>query len=299
VFCMGEVFGGINVEDVAQYQGPQSLDSVLNFPTYTALVQAFAIPGPRNVTALAKVFDESKRRFSDTTLLGNFLENQDLPRWHNQSVDPQSLYNPMVLTFLTDGIPIVYYGQEQGFSGNADPYNREPLWRSNYQKTDTYKLISTLNHLRNFLVNSTDWVKQETQVLTTSQYGIAVMKGDVISIATNIGSPPQNGTHIAVRSPYEPSTATTNILTCKQWVVGAKGMLDVEYTKGGVPTVLVRSDRLENSGICTPESTDKLGNAQVSSAIDHAAHLPLLSFLPLMIALVLYRPFFTRASGTC
>ena len=27
----------------------------------------------------------------DITVLGNFLENQDLPRWHNQSVDPQSL----------------------------------------------------------------------------------------------------------------------------------------------------------------------------------------------------------------
>ena len=27
----------------------------------------------------------------------------------------------MVFTFLSDGIPIVYYGQEQYFSGGADP----------------------------------------------------------------------------------------------------------------------------------------------------------------------------------
>lgn len=27
----------------------------------------------------------------------------------------------MVFNFMSDGIPIVYYGQEQGFSGNADP----------------------------------------------------------------------------------------------------------------------------------------------------------------------------------
>jgi alpha-amylase len=27
----------------------------------------------------------------DTTLLGNFLENHDVARWHNLSVDPQSL----------------------------------------------------------------------------------------------------------------------------------------------------------------------------------------------------------------
>jgi glycosidase len=29
--------------------------------------------------------------------------------------------NAMTFTFMSDGIPIVYYGQEQYFSGNADP----------------------------------------------------------------------------------------------------------------------------------------------------------------------------------
>ena len=29
--------------------------------------------------------------------------------------------NAMVFNFMTDGIPIVYYGQEQLFSGGSDP----------------------------------------------------------------------------------------------------------------------------------------------------------------------------------
>jgi glycosidase len=29
--------------------------------------------------------------------------------------------NAMTFTFLSDGIPIVYYGQEQYFSGSSDP----------------------------------------------------------------------------------------------------------------------------------------------------------------------------------
>jgi alpha-amylase len=62
----------------------------------------------------------------------------------------------------------VYYGQEQGFSGLADPvrlfgyvdfthhsprlqYNREPLWPSNYAKTDKYNMITTLNTVRYLL----------------------------------------------------------------------------------------------------------------------------------------------------
>ncbi|KAG5637710.1 hypothetical protein H0H81_003474 [Sphagnurus paluster] len=58
-----------------------------------------------------------------------------------------------------------------------------------YEKTKTYDFISSLNQLRNFFINTTEWLKQETQVLTTSPHGIAVMKGDIISVVTNIGSP--------------------------------------------------------------------------------------------------------------
>ena len=60
VFCIGDVFGGadigladkpyflstVGVKPIAIYQGPQALDSVLNYPMYPALVSAFAIPGP-------------------------------------------------------------------------------------------------------------------------------------------------------------------------------------------------------------------------------------------------------------
>jgi hypothetical protein len=35
------------------------MDSVLNYPMYDALVQAFSIPGPANVTAIAAVMNQS------------------------------------------------------------------------------------------------------------------------------------------------------------------------------------------------------------------------------------------------
>lgn len=82
VFCMGEVFGGIDVEwvykysafltcsnnafhrSVAMYQGPQSLDSVLNYPMYTALVAGFQLPGPGNMSAIADTFAQSKIKYT-------------------------------------------------------------------------------------------------------------------------------------------------------------------------------------------------------------------------------------------
>ncbi|KAJ7929301.1 glycoside hydrolase family 13 protein [Mycena leptocephala] len=245
VFCMGEVFDPA----VAYFQGSDALDSVLNYPLYYALVAAFGLPGPQNMSALTTILDQSKA-YTDTTVLGNFLENQDVPRWHNLSVDPQSLYNAMTFSFLSDGIPIVYYGQEQGFSGAVDPYNREPLWPSNYTNTTSYQLISTLNQLRNFLVNTTDWATQTTNVITSDKNGLAFQKGHVVTILTNIGAPPQNFTNTAFKSPWAQGTVTIDVVACRQFVVASAGYLEVEYTKGGVPVVLAEASFLKGSGLC-------------------------------------------------
>ncbi|KAI0928231.1 hypothetical protein AcW1_005538 [Taiwanofungus camphoratus] len=270
VFCIGEVFDD-DIDEAAQYQGPDALDSILNYPMYGALVNTFAIPGQKNTSAVADAIALSKTKFKDPGLLGNFLEDQDLARWANFSVDPQTLYNAMVFNFMSDGIPIVYYGQEQGFSGGGDPWNREPLWPSGYKNTTTYQLMTTLNKLRNFLVNGkSGWLNSSAEVLSTSPYGIGIMKGEVVTILTNIGSPPQN-VSIAVYTPLPRLLATTDILTCEQYVVGSNGTLEVSYTKGGVPTVLVPSYLLKNSGLCGYVNQSAAQGTQVS--VESGAYL--------------------------
>ena len=67
------------------------------------------------------------------------------------------------------------------------------------------------------------------------------------------------------------SERSYSILTCAQFVVGSNGTVDVQYNKGGVPTILVPTSVLENSGFC--------GNSEVvvqdtkgqlaSSALSH------------------------------
>ncbi|KAG2041437.1 glycoside hydrolase family 13 protein [Suillus americanus] len=282
VFCIGEVFGS-DIDDAALYQGPNALDSILNYPMYTALLDAFTIPGSLNTSAVTDMIAQEAAKFKDPTLLGNFIENQDVPRWANISVDPQTLYNAMVFNFMTDGIPIVYYGQEQGFSGNSDPYNREAMWPSKYTNTTTYQLMTTLNQFRNFLVNNTQWATTPTQVLTTSPYGIATLKGDCVSIMTNIGSPPQN-ISIPVYTPYLASTSLTNILTCQQWPVGSNGTIDAQYSLGGVPLVLYPTALLQNSGLCGNSGTTGSTN-YVSSA--PPIHRPVISLLAVLFSLLL------------
>ncbi|THH15893.1 hypothetical protein EW146_g4659 [Bondarzewia mesenterica] len=245
VFCMGEVYGD-DVSLASTYQ--DSMDSILNYPMYDALVQGFGIPGPGNMSAVTLMLQDLQKSMKDTTVLGNFLENQDLPRWHNFSVDPQSLYNAMAFTFLSDGIPIVYYGQEQSLSGSADPYNREALWPTGYQKSAIYNMTANLNQLRNYLVQ-TDWVNSTAQVLTTEPDGISFMRGNVITILTNIGSPAAN-VSVKAYTPWDSSTPSTDIFSCTQWAVGSQGTVEVQYTKGGAPVVLVPDEILKGAGMC-------------------------------------------------
>lgn len=69
--------------------------------------------------------------------------------------DPTLVANVMAYPFVSDGIPILYYGQEQGFSGGEDPANREPLWDSNYDETsDGYKFVQMLTAVRSAAGNA-------------------------------------------------------------------------------------------------------------------------------------------------
>jgi len=53
---------------------------------------------------------------------------------------------------MFDGIPIVYYGLEQAFTGGPDPGNREALWPSGYANTTAVQVISKLNKIRNWMI---------------------------------------------------------------------------------------------------------------------------------------------------
>ncbi|KZT74255.1 glycoside hydrolase family 13 protein [Daedalea quercina L-15889] len=274
VFCIGEVFDD-DVGQASQYQGTDALDSILNYPIYDALVSAFTIPGALNISALTDKVAQSQQMFKDTTLLGNFLEDQDVPRWGNLSVDPQSLYNAMVYNWMSDGIPILYYGQEQGFHGNSDPYNREPLWPSGYANTTAYQLVTKLNTFRNFLVNGTgDWATTKMEILTQSEYGLGFRKGNVVTVLTNIGSPPKDVT-IAVYTPWEASTSTTEIISCEKYAVGSNGTIFVDYSAGGRPAVFMPDVLLNSSGVCGFEGPNQyVEPSSAAQAVSAAAAAP-------------------------
>ena len=98
-----------------------------------------------------------------TQTLVNFLDNHDLPRFlfdETGTVSPGEMLvqeqAALYYLFTWDGIPCVYYGTEQQFSGGVDPANREDLFAGNpltgYAPFDTeqpqFKLLAGLIKMR-------------------------------------------------------------------------------------------------------------------------------------------------------
>ena len=129
VFQMGEVFNG-NVEYVASYQGP--LTATFNYPLYYSINDGFK----GDMTYLHEYFTEKRGVYQDATVLGVFIGNHDNPRFLHQDEWNQrtkkQLDNASVFSVFWEGIPIVYYGDEQYFDGGGDPGCREALWESNF-----------------------------------------------------------------------------------------------------------------------------------------------------------------------
>lgn len=148
-FTIGEVYHGdpAYVGDYTNY-----LDAVLDFPMYYTIKNVFG-----QDQSMYQIRDRYAQdgKYKNPLTNGLFIDNHDVPRFLNeasgkpgQSWDkwPQ-LKAALGFIFTSRGIPIVYQGTEQGFSGGADPYNREDMvFNANHE---LYNYIAKLNFIRN------------------------------------------------------------------------------------------------------------------------------------------------------
>jgi glycosidase len=89
-------------------------------------------------------------------LLVSFLDNHDVARFMFDKPDATYLRQALAYLYTWDGIPCMYYGTEQGFSGGVDPANREDMFAGNPAlgyppfdtSNDTFKLAQGLIKLR-------------------------------------------------------------------------------------------------------------------------------------------------------
>ncbi len=171
----GEAFDG-NDRLIASYANPNEMDSVVYFSQkYRVFDNIFQCGSGNTRDAENLLRDRLTGGYWNTTpqplgigqppnrMLVNFMDNHDVSRFlygMNPTIAPNidggrcdqplvdtrnpadvARFRPRLLAALTyllteDGIPCIYYGTEQDFTGGNDPANRERLWDSNFDVTE-------------------------------------------------------------------------------------------------------------------------------------------------------------------
>eukprot|EP01051_Picozoa_sp_SAG22_P000271 SAG22_NODE_6_length_41368_cov_49.702222_14_plen_292_part_00 len=109
------------------YTGPL-LGGTLNYQLFNAIRGALLYGG--GLENIEQVWAKLNTTFTDAGALGNFVETHDQPRWLLGNPDVRSYQNGLVAAFFLPGVPIAYYGTEQGMAGGqSDNDKRQPLWR--------------------------------------------------------------------------------------------------------------------------------------------------------------------------
>lgn len=182
VYTVGEVWDG-NVDYLAGYDG--IMGGVLDYATYYPMNRFYQQKGSSQ--DLANMISTVESSFGDPAALGAFLDNHDNARWLNQESDTALFKNALTFVLLSRGIPIVYYGTEQGYAGGNDPQNREDLWRSGFNtNADLYKFIAAVTRAKS-AAGGLGGNDHETLYVADTAYAWSRAGGDLIVLTTNGG----------------------------------------------------------------------------------------------------------------
>ncbi|KAI5927921.1 glycoside hydrolase superfamily [Camillea tinctor] len=231
VYTIGEVFDG-NVNYLAGYA--DTMDGLLNYAIYYPMNNFYQQKG--SVGDFVNMHNQVTSLFPDPSALGTFVDNHDNSRWLNQKGDTTLLKNALAYTILGRGVPIVYYGTEQGYAGGADPANREDLWRSGFSTSaDLYQALAKLNGARKsaggLAADDHAHLYQADTAYAWSRAG-----GALIVLTTNSGSG-SSGQH-CFTAPVQNGKWTDVFAGSTAYTSDGSGQLCVNVSNGN-PAVLV------------------------------------------------------------
>ncbi|KAI0753794.1 glycoside hydrolase superfamily [Fomes fomentarius] len=245
VFTIAEV-----LHNETSYLAPYTevLDSVLDYPTWFSLVSAFQSTSG-NLSALAATVAASQSAYKGGELLtGSFLDNHDQPRFQSMVQDDALVKNAVTWPFVQDGIPILYYGQEQGYQGGADPANREALWLSSYfEDKPLVQHVKKLNGARKAAVAANSkFLTTPVKLYTPSGSTLAVSKPPLLALLTNGGSSSSPKWDVP-EAGYKPNEELVDIISCSKVTADANGGVSATGS-GGSPQVLLPASALGDAG---------------------------------------------------
>ena len=164
-FMFGEAFDGDD-QLLASYTVPGELDSVFYFSQHYQVFRdvfeyAHDPTRQKGTDQIASLWAQRETSYGATPqengigvppkkALVNFIDNHDVARFlFDSGGDVAALHNALTLLYSEEGVPDLYYGTEQDFSGGNDPANREVLWNTHFDTSgDTFQHIALLARTR-------------------------------------------------------------------------------------------------------------------------------------------------------
>lgn len=161
----GEAFDG-NDQLLGSYTQENMLDSVFYFSQHyqvfrDVFMRAFDEKQQKGTDQIANLWAQRRTNYRNepqpggielapSRALVNFMDNHDVARFlFEANGDKDALRNALVLLMTEEGIPCLYYGTEQDFSGGNDPANREVLWNTGFNTSgDTFRHFAKLARTR-------------------------------------------------------------------------------------------------------------------------------------------------------
>lgn len=185
--------------------------------------------------------------YSFRSILGGFIDNHDHERFLNKNPSYTALRNNLAYIFMSQCIPILYYGTEQGFNGGNDPNCRESMWPYMNTSHVLYKFIQTLIQVRKSLGQS--WLHSEQIERFVDPQVYAFSRQDTLVVITTALS---NITRMFQSHPFQAGDTVQNLLVTKQkFTVLKNGKLTVTLYQGE-PLVLERVGRTSKSDVNFP-----------------------------------------------
>ncbi|KAF4986882.1 hypothetical protein F66182_16794, partial [Fusarium sp. NRRL 66182] len=157
---------------------------------------------------------------SDSNLLGSFSENHDNPRFASYTSDFSLAKNVLAFTILSDGIPIIYAGQEQHYSGSSVPTNREATWLSGFDTSaELYTWIAKLNQIRNYALQwDNGYTTYKSYPIYQDSNNLAIRKGSnesqIVTVLSNSGADASSYSLTISGTDFTAGEIITELITC-------------------------------------------------------------------------------------
>ncbi|ELR25454.1 acidstable alpha-amylase [Acanthamoeba castellanii str. Neff] len=223
-YAVGEVFSDLSC--CATYQ-KQALPGVLSYPLFWTLRSVFQ--QKQSMNQLQSTFFSYQSQFADMDLLGTFIDNHDNARFLSGTSDYKLYQNAITYTLMAQGIPIIYYGTEQGYDGTNDPNNRESLWQTRFStQNPLYQLIRTIVSYRK---QAQVWQYPQVQRYSDDTF-YAFTRGTTFVALTNAGSNSGTLMRTITYHPYKEGTKLCEIFYPTDCVVVQNGSFPVYLDNG-------------------------------------------------------------------